>query len=39
MGAGFRYLIAKRFGFEMGLDFAIGPEQNVVYVQGGTAWR
>jgi hypothetical protein len=38
-GAGFRYLVAKRYGFEMGLDFAIGPEENVVYIQGGTAWR
>ncbi|MDH3860109.1 MAG: hypothetical protein OEU53_00295 [Gammaproteobacteria bacterium] len=38
-GAGFRYLIAKRYGFEMGMDFAIGPEENVIYIQGGTAWN
>jgi hypothetical protein len=38
-GVGFRYLIAKRYGFEMGLDFAFGPEENVFYIQGGTAWR
>jgi len=38
-GAGFRYLIAKRYGFEMGLDVARGPEDTVFYVQGGTAWR
>ena len=38
-GAGFRYLIAKRYGFEMGMDVAVGPEENVFYIQGGTAWR
>ena len=38
-GGGFRYLIAKRYGFEMGLDIARGPEDTVFYVQGGTAWR
>lgn len=38
-GAGFRYLIAKRYGFEMGLDIAVGPEENVFYIQAGTAWK
>lgn len=38
-GGGFRYLIAKRYGFEMGVDIARGPEENVFYIQGGTAWR
>jgi hypothetical protein len=38
-GAGFRYLIAKRYGFEMGMDIARGPEEDVFYIQGGTAWR
>lgn len=38
-GAGFRYLIAKRYGFEMGMDIGIGPEDNVIYIQGGTAWK
>lgn len=38
-GGGFRYLIAKRYGFEMGLDVARGPEETVFYIQGGTAWR
>jgi len=38
-GAGFRYLIAKRYGFEMGMDIARGPEEDVLYIQGGTAWR
>ena len=36
---GFRYLIAKRYGFETGLDIARGPEDTVFYIQGGTAWR
>jgi len=38
-GGGFRYLVANRYGFEMGLDIARGPEENVLYIQGGTAWR
>jgi len=32
-------MIAKRYGFEMGLDIARGPEETVFYIQGGTAWR
>ena len=38
-GGGFRYLIARRYGFEMGLDVARGPEETVFYIQAGTAWR
>jgi hypothetical protein len=38
-GAGFRYLVARRYGFEMGLDIARGPEDTVFYIQAGTAWR
>ena len=37
-GGGFRYLVASRYGFEMGLDVARGPEQTVFYIQAGTAW-
>jgi hypothetical protein len=37
-GAGFRYLIAKKFGFNMGVDIAKGPEDTVWYVQAGSAW-
>ena len=37
-GGGFRYLVASRYGFEMGLDIARGPEQTVFYIQAGTAW-
>jgi hypothetical protein len=38
-GLGFRYLIARRYGFEVGLDIARGPEEDVFYIQAGTAWR
>lgn len=38
-GGGFRYLIASRYGFEMGMDIARGPEDTVFYIQAGTAWR
>ena len=38
-GAGFRYLIARRYGFEMGADIARGPEDTIFYIQAGTAWH
>jgi|TARA_B110000902_G_scaffold255171_1_gene320156 hypothetical protein len=31
-GVGFRYLIAKQYGFNMGLDVARGPEDTVWYI-------
>ena len=37
-GAGFRYLIARRYGFVMGIDIARGPEDTVWYIQAGSAW-
>jgi len=37
-GAGFRYLIARRYGFDMGVDIAKGPEDTVFYIQAGSAW-
>jgi hypothetical protein len=37
-GAGFRYHVARRYGFFMGLDFARGPEDYVWYIQAGSAW-
>ncbi len=37
-GAGFRYLMAKRYGFYMGLDVARGPEDTAWYIQAGSAW-
>jgi hemolysin activation/secretion protein len=37
-GVGFRYLVAKQYGFNMGLDVATGPEDTVWYIQAGSAW-
>jgi hypothetical protein len=37
-GVGFRYLIARRYGFNMGIDIAKGPEDTVFYIQAGSAW-
>ena len=37
-GVGFRYLIAKRYGFTMGTDVAKGPEDTVFYIQAGSSW-
>lgn len=38
-GAGFRYLIARRFGLRVGLDVAVGPEDTVVHMGVGSAWK
>lgn len=37
-GVGFRYLIARRYGFAMGLDVAKGPEESAFYIQAGANW-
>jgi hypothetical protein len=37
-GLGFRYQIARRYGFHMGIDVARGPEDTVWYIQAGSAW-
>lgn len=37
-GLGFRYQIARRYGFHMGIDIARGPEDTVWYIQAGSAW-
>ncbi len=37
-GAGFRYHIARRYGFDMGIDIARGPEDTVFYITAGSAW-
>ncbi|WP_370981056.1 BamA/TamA family outer membrane protein [Agaribacterium sp. ZY112] len=37
-GAGFRYQIARRYGFDMGMDFAEGPDGLVWYITAGSAW-
>ncbi|MFZ4284997.1 glyceraldehyde-3-phosphate dehydrogenase [Variovorax sp. HJSM1_2] len=38
-GVGARYLIARKLGIWVGLDFARGPEGNAGYIQVGSAWR
>ncbi|EKF74792.1 hypothetical protein A11A3_07208 [Alcanivorax hongdengensis A-11-3] len=37
-GAGFRYLVARRYGMTMGLDVARGPEDTAWYIQAGSSW-
>lgn len=37
-GAGFRYRLARKLGFEAGVDFAYGPQGFVFYLQFGHAW-
>ncbi|MGO1118514.1 BamA/TamA family outer membrane protein [Rhodovibrionaceae bacterium A322] len=37
-GMGFRYLIAKELGLQVGADVAKGPEDTVFYIQIGSAW-
>ena len=36
-GVGFRYLIARRYGMQMGIDVADGPDDTVLYVVFGNA--
>jgi hypothetical protein len=38
-GIGFRYLVARRYGFVMGIDIARGPEDTAFYIQAGSTWR
>lgn len=38
-GGGFRYLVARAFGLQMGLDVARGPEQWALYVVFGNSWH
>ncbi|WP_158224610.1 BamA/TamA family outer membrane protein [Agaribacterium haliotis] len=37
-GLGFRYRIARRYGMDMGMDFAEGPDGLVWYITAGSAW-
>ncbi len=38
VGAGFRYLVARRYGMIMGMDVARGPEETAVYIKAGSSW-
>jgi len=38
-GAGFRYLVARQLGLQVGLDIARGPTDTAFYIQVGSAWR
>lgn len=38
LGSGFRYLIARKLGLKMGMDFARGPEDWAAYIVFGSAW-
>jgi hypothetical protein len=38
-GGGFRYLTAREFGLQMGIDLARGPEQWAIYVVFGNSWN
>ncbi|NRB40607.1 MAG: BamA/TamA family outer membrane protein, partial [Pseudomonadales bacterium] len=37
-GVGFRYQIAKRYGFYSGVDIARGPEETAFYIKAGASW-
>jgi hypothetical protein len=37
-GAGIRYLIARTYGLQMGLDVGVGPNGPILYVVFGSAW-
>ncbi|MFJ4291390.1 BamA/TamA family outer membrane protein [Cupriavidus sp. NPDC089707] len=39
VGAGFRYMIARKLGISMGIDVAHSKGQNAFYIQVGSAWR
>ena len=38
-GAGFRYLIAERYGIHAGLDYGRSPDDYAIYLIVGNAWR
>jgi hemolysin activation/secretion protein len=39
VGAGFRYLMARRLGLYVGLDVAKSNYDHAFYIQVGNAWR
>jgi hypothetical protein len=38
-GVGFRYLIARRLGLYVGMDYAHSTLDHAIYLQVGSAWR
>jgi hypothetical protein len=38
-GVGFRYLGVRKLGLNMGIDFAKGPEEEVIYISFGTKFQ
>ncbi|MCP4332894.1 MAG: BamA/TamA family outer membrane protein [Gammaproteobacteria bacterium] len=38
-GLGFRYKIARKFGMQLGIDYAVGPEDESFYITVGQAWN
>jgi len=38
VGTGFRYLIARKFGMQMGMDFAKSTDDFAFYIVFGTSW-
>jgi hypothetical protein len=38
-GGGFRYLVARRLGLFVGMDYGWGPDDEAFYIQVGNAWR
>ncbi len=38
-GVGFRYKIARKFGMHIGIDYAVGPEDESIYITSGQAWN
>ncbi len=39
VGAGFRYMIARKLGISLGVDVARSKDDNAFYIQVGSAWR
>jgi len=37
-GVGMRYEIARKYGMHMGIDYAVGPDEDAIYIQFGSAW-
>jgi len=38
IGTGFRYLLARKFGMQMGMDFAQSTDDFAFYFVIGTSW-